>query len=286
MHCPSDSVGQSPFAADDGFQRLGVRATVTSVFVHSRVVAVVQARLGSTRLPRKVLSSLGGSTVLGWVVGRLERAERLHEIVIATTWLAEDDPIEQWCLEHGVTLVRGHPTDLLSRYVLAAQVSEADVVVRVTSDCPLIDPGLVDNVVDRLMAHRVDYCSNTLEPRTFPRGLDAEAFTVAALVRSDREDLDPGTREHVTPHMKSAPGYSRFAVTSVADRSDIRWTIDTTDDLRAVRALVEDFGGEDTFSWQEALARWDAHPEWNAINAHVEQKQVIPTLPQRPETAL
>ncbi len=259
---------------------------MTSVFVDLRVVAVVQARLGSTRLPRKVMSSLGSSTVLGWVVGRLERAEMLHEIVVATTWLPEDDPIEQWCLERGVTVARGHPTDLLSRYLLATEVAEAEVAVRVTADCPLIDPGLVDDVVGTLISHQVDYCSNTLEPRTFPRGLDVEAFTVAALVRSGREDMDPGTREHVTPHMKSAPGYSRFAVTSENDRSDIRWTIDTSEDLRAVRALVDDFGGEDTFSWQEALARWDAHPEWNAINAHVEQKKVIPTLPQRPATSL
>ncbi|MGD9796220.1 MAG: hypothetical protein AB7V43_22365, partial [Acidimicrobiia bacterium] len=150
---------------------------------------------------------------------------------------------------------------------------------RITSDCPMVDPDVVDHIVGVL--HRdpsLDYCSNTLEPRTFPRGIDVEAFTMEALERSNIADRDPGTREHVTPHMKSADGFNRLGVFHSVDLSPIRWTVDTPEDLDVLRRIFRAFDGDDTFSWTDALDVWDRHPEWNAINRHIEQKPVIRLL--------
>ena len=246
----------------------------------TRTIAVVQTRLGSTRLPRKVLRDLGGQPVLAWVVARLRRATSLDDLVIATTVLPEDDELVHWCDERGVNVVRGHPEDLLDRYLLAGRQYQADVLVRVTSDCPLIDPAVVDAVVGQFRRlPGIDYCSNTLEPRTYPRGLDAEVFALDALERASREDLDPGSREHVTPHLKDADGYSRARVDLVDDLSGVRWTVDTVEDLSALRLLVAHFDDNDSVSWVDALDAWNAHPEWGRINAHIQQKPVLKTGP-------
>jgi spore coat polysaccharide biosynthesis protein SpsF len=242
-------------------------------------VVVVQARLGSTRLPAKVLADLAGRPVLDRVLNRLARSDRIDEVVVATTWLPEDDALVDWCGRAGWTVDRGHPTDLLDRYLKSARAHHAAVVVRVTSDCPMIDPNLVDDVIAELQADaRLDYCSNTLEPRTFPRGLDVEVFTVGALERSAHADRDPGTREHVTPHMKSAQGIHKRGVYNSEDLSAIRWTVDTPEDLEVVRRVYSAFDGDDAFTWHDALRVWTEHPDWHRINAHIQQKPVIAQL--------
>ena len=241
-----------------------------------RVVAVVQARTGSTRLPGKVLLDIAGVPMLDRVIRRLARSERLDAVVVATSTLPGDDAIVARCEVLRVPVVRGDALDVLSRYALAAREAEADVVVRVTSDCPFIDPVVVSTVVAALVDADppADYASNTLAPRTFPRGLDVEAFTAAALYEADRDDDDPGTREHVTPFIQDTDRFRVVPVTWPEDLSSLRWTVDTDDDLEAARRLAQAFDGNLDTGWLDLLDAWQAHPEWQALNAHVEQKKV------------
>lgn len=238
----------------------------------TRTVAVIQARTGSTRLPGKVLLPLLGEPLLGHVVRRTRAATLVADVVIATTTLPADDPIIELGASIGCEVVRGSEMDLLSRYLVAAHATGAERVVRITSDCPLIDPSLIDDVVAALDRDAADYASNSLPPRTYPRGLDTEVVTLAALEAADREDRDPASREHATPWIRSHP--DRFRLVRVAadvDRSAHRWTVDTPEDYELVRRIYDALGNG-TFAWLEALAVVEANPAWSDLNRHVEQK--------------
>jgi len=237
-----------------------------------RTVAVIQARTGSTRLPGKVLRPLLGEPLLSHVVRRTARAASVDQVVVATTTLAGDQPIVDLGAAEGWSVVRGSEADLLDRYLLAARSEQADRVVRITSDCPLIDPDLIDDVVAALVRDRADYASNSLEPRTYPRGLDVEAMTTAALEAADVRDLDPASREHATPWLRTHPDQFRLVrVAADVDRSEHRWTVDTPEDYELVRRIYEAIG-HDRFGWLEALAVVEAHPDWSDLNRHVLQK--------------
>lgn len=238
------------------------------------IVAVVQARMSSTRLPGKVLKDLGGAPILDWVVERLRRARSLDGIVIATTTNPADDPIVERARSLGVDVFRGSEEDVLDRYWEAVERTDAQAVVRVTSDCPFVDPALVDRVVEVLREQDVDYASNILDPRTFPRGLDVEAFTREVLDEAAREATRPSWREHVTPFFYRQP--DRFGLAGVwheADCSDERWTVDTPEDLRLLRKMAERVQGRD-FGWEEALDVVERHPELRSINRRICQKPV------------
>lgn len=246
-----------------------------------RVVAISQARMTSTRLPGKVLIPVAGRSLLAWHLDRLRLARRLDAVMVATTVNASDDPIVALCQELGVQVFRGSEHDVLARYHGAAAAAQAGVVVRVTSDCPLIDPGLVDRVLERLAAGQADYVSN-IRLRTFPRGLDAEAFGRDLLDLAASEATDPAEREHVTPFIWRRP--ERFRLAGVVDDTDptgaqgrahYRWTVDTPEDL----ALIERMLGAlaplgPGFSWRQALTVYRDHPEWAALNAAIAQKPV------------
>ena len=242
--------------------------------VAERVVAIVQARVGSTRLPAKVLQEIGGEPMLVRVMERARRASRVDEVAIATTRHPRDDVIEELSAQRGWPFTRGSEEDVLDRYHEAALTHRAEIVVRITSDCPLLDPAVVDLVVEeRSRGEGADYVSNTLKPRTFPRGLDAEAFTVDALDVAWREDHEPASREHVTPYLYRHP--ERFVlrrVTTDLDRSWMRWTVDTPEDLEVVRLIYSEAGPN--ASWHEMAGAMEVHPEWVAINQHVEQRDV------------
>ena len=241
-----------------------------------RVVGVIQARVGSTRLPGKVLLDLAGDAVLARCVNRTRRAQTLDEVVMATTAKPADDAIVDLCAERGWPCFRGSEEDLLDRYYQAAVAYQADVVVRITSDCPLIEPEIVDRVVREFLERQpdVDYACNVLPQRTFPRGLDTEVMRFDVLERAWREDLNPAWREHVTPYIQRNPGlFYIHGVTSEADYSHMRWTVDTPEDLAFVRRIYGHFE-HNLFSWREVLAVLEQHPEWLEINRHVQQKAV------------
>jgi spore coat polysaccharide biosynthesis protein SpsF len=239
-----------------------------------KISAIIQARMGSTRLPGKVLTDLGGKTVLARVVRRMQRAKLVNEVIIATTDLANDDPIVQECVHLGVAYFRGSESDVLGRYYQAAKAFGSGAVVRITSDCPLIDPHLVDEMVQVFISGRADYASNVI-PRSYPRGLDAEIFTAEALAWAWLESREPYQREHVTPYLYEHPEIFEMTATSAdTDYSQYRWTLDTPKDLDLIRAVYSRFDNRDDFGWHEVLALMEREPELAELNSHVIQKAV------------
>ena len=243
-----------------------------------KAVAIVQARMTSTRLPGKVLEDLAGATMLARVIERIRRAASIHEIVIATTTNATDDPLASAASSLGVRVTRGDEHDVLSRYQLAARESAADVVVRITSDCPLIDPVVIDRCVARVTdtTDPVDYASNTIE-RTYPRGLDVEAFHRDTLERIARFATSTPAREHVTYflHRERPALFVVAQVLDTADNSDLRWTVDTPEDLELVRQVYA--RGQLATRWLDyaaTVAIVRADPSLQALNAQIQQKLV------------
>jgi spore coat polysaccharide biosynthesis protein SpsF len=239
-----------------------------------KIVAIVQARMGSSRLPRKVLKDLGGATVLDRVLNRLGRSRLIQESLVATTIEPADDAIVEHCERTGRKVFRGSEQDVLDRYYQAAKYVNADVVVRITSDCPVIDPEVTDGTIRAFLDRHSDYASNVLV-RTYPRGLDTEVMTVQALERAWRESNKPHQREHVTPYIYENPSeFKLHGIENDTDCSRHRWTVDTPEDLELLRAIYERFGGRDDFGWREVLKLVESDPSLAEINRNIVQKAV------------
>jgi spore coat polysaccharide biosynthesis protein SpsF len=238
-----------------------------------KILAIIQARMGSTRLPGKILADIAGKPMLSRVVERARRASSLDGVLVATTTNAEDDTTERLCAERGYRWTRGHPTDVLDRYYQAAGKAAVDIIVRLTADCPMIDPTVIDQVVDAFLAADppVDFAANRLpDDRTFPIGLDTEVCTFAALAQAWAEANKPYQREHVMPYLYEMPGRFRtLLVRSPRDLSHLRWTVDTPEDLELARRIYAHFGGRDDFAWGDVLALVERDPSLSAINAHL-----------------
>ena len=240
-----------------------------------KTVIIVQARMTSTRLPGKVLREVGGKALLEYQIERLRRAALADQIVVATTTNASDAPIVALCERLAVPVWRGPEHDVLARYHGAALAHAADVVVRVTSDCPVIDPQVLDQTIGYYLdkAGQLDYVSNSLE-RSFPRGLDAEVFSFRALAEAFAEAVDEEEREHVTPFLYRRP--QRYRLANVACRQDLsahRWTVDTAEDFALVSSLIGAlYPVLPRFGLWEMVAWLKGHPEISALNAHIEQK--------------
>lgn len=242
-----------------------------------KTVIIVQARMTSTRLPGKVLLPLAGEPMLTRLVERLRRVQRADAIVIATTTNATDDPIAALCDTLDVPCHRGSEHDVLSRYADAARLHQANVVVRITSDCPLIDPTLVDRLIATYQQGGCDYVSNMLPP-TWPYGLAVEVFSAATLHEAHREATQSSEREHVTPFIYWHP--ERYRLRNVASPTNLsaqRWTVDTPEDYELVSRLFETLHPtRPEFTLADVLATMDVHPDWLYINQHIEQKQARP----------
>lgn len=218
-----------------------------------RTLAIVQARMGSTRFPGKVLKPLScGGSLIGFLLARLARCEDLDRIVVATTLSGSDDALARHVKDLGYTVFRGSEADVLDRYYQAALPFSPEVVVRITGDCPLVDPALVGEVVRTLRTSGADYASN-VSPPSFPDGLDVEAFTFPALERAWREAVSPREREHVTAFMREPGRVATANVLSGVDASALRWTVDEPQDLEVVRGVVGHFGTRTDFGWREVL---------------------------------
>jgi spore coat polysaccharide biosynthesis protein SpsF len=239
-----------------------------------KTVAIVQARMGSSRLPRKVLKDLGGATVLDRVLNRLGRSRLIQESLVATTTEPADDAIVEHCERAGRKIFRGSEQDVLDRYYQAAKSMDADAVVRITSDCPVIDPEVTDATIRAFLDRRADYASNTLV-RSFPRGLDTEVMTMQALERAWHESTKPYEREHVTPYIYENPSkFKLHGIENDTDCSQHRWTVDTPEDLQLLQAIYARFGGRDDFGWREVLKLVEGNPSLAEINSRVAQKAV------------
>ena len=212
--------------------------------------------------------------MLARVVRRASRAKTLDGVVVACSTEPGDEAIVQECEQLGVGCFRGSDSDVLDRYYQTSRAFPSDVYVRITSDCPVIDPEVIDKVVRSFAEGGFDYASNTVQ-RTYPRGLDTEVFTGEGLARIWTEAKEPYQRVHVTPYFYQNPGLFKLGyVTQDVDQNEMRWTVDTPDDLRFVSAIYERLGGDDTFSWRDVLALLEREPELAAINQHVQQKKL------------
>lgn len=243
-----------------------------------KVVAITQARMTSTRLPGKVLLEATGKSLLAHHVERTRRARTIDEVVIATTTNSSDEPIVAWGAAHGVPVFRGSEGDVLSRYAGAAARHDADIIVRVTSDCPLIDPEVVDLTVGAFLANAnsFDYASNRIV-QTYPRGLDTEVFHADVLRLADFHATEPLDREHVTLFIWRQPERFRLLnVPNATNESHHRWTVDTREDLELIRCiLAEVYPRNPEFTWQDCLNCFDRHPDWFTINSNVRQKDPL-----------
>lgn len=238
--------------------------------------AVVQARMGSTRLPGKVMKIVAGKPMLELMIERLKRAKELDGIVIATTDKTSEQPIVDLVNSlDGILLFRGSEDNVLARYYGAAVEYGAETIVRVTSDCPLIDPDVIDKVVRvyREKKNRFDYVAN-IQKRTYPRGLDTEVFSFKALEKAYKEAVLKPDREHVTEYILQRPEMFRMLeVADTVDNSSFRWTVDTKEDLELITKIYDAlYCVNPDFRYTDILKLFEKYPEWKKINAHIEQK--------------
>ncbi|MBI4959110.1 MAG: glycosyltransferase family protein [Desulfovibrio sp.] len=237
---------------------------------------MIQARMGSTRLPGKVLREIAGRPMLDWCLARVERVRGLEAVVTATTILPVDNAIVDHCQARGRFVLRGAVDDLLDRYMDAARSFEADAVVRVTSDCPLIDPEVIEEVLSLFLRNQPDvhYASNVHPLRTFPRGMDVEVIRRDALERAWREDSRITWREHVTPYIqRNSDMFNVRCLKRVSECPQYRLTVDTIEDFELIELILTHFGN-DRFKLDDIVDLLSAHPEWTLINSNVVQKLV------------
>ncbi len=243
------------------------------------VVAIIQARMAAQRLPGKVLLDIGGIPMLAHVLGRTIRAHTVHKVAVATTTDPSDDVIEAFCRANGWECFRGSMSDVLDRYYQAARLLKADVVVRITADCPLIDPGLIDEAVQTFFDRKLDFVANRLPPpfkRTYPIGLDVEVVSFAALERAWREAKETFEREHVLPYLYEQEGrFKVFQLNYSEDLGALRWTVDTPEDLELVRQIVSRFNGREDFTWLDVLELFHREPQLAEINSSVNHKTYL-----------
>ncbi len=257
----------------------------------TRVAAIIQGRMSSSRLPGKILADLAGQPMLARVFHRTARAKTVQQTIFATTTDASDDTVAEYCDLSGIPYTRGSLYDVLDRYYQAATRAQAEVIVRITADCPVIDPEMIDDCVNVLTGQGFDLVCNRLPPpyhRTFPIGLDIEVCTMAALKKAWKDAREPQQREHVLPYIYegvelsavsrqrsegvSPRGFRVALMNHATDFGTYRWTVDTRQDLEFMRQVYARFNGRDDFSWKEVLELVHAEPALMEINAGVAHK--------------
>jgi spore coat polysaccharide biosynthesis protein SpsF len=262
-------------------------------------VAIIQARMGSSRLPGKVLLDIAGRPMLSWVFERVRRSGLVDEVVLATTTDPSDDPVAAYCLSSGYAHIRGSLADVLDRYYQAACAHQAQVIVRVTADCPLIDPDLIDDVINvflgappqiakrldiseaedgssRITPYPFDFAANRLPPpfkRSYPIGMDVEVCSFQALERAWSEAKQAFEREHVMPYLYTQQGRFRFVqLQHGTDYGNLRWTVDTAQDLMLIQAIFQRLPDPLTSSWLDVLEIIQRDPSLSDLNAQIEAR--------------
>jgi len=252
--------------------------------------------MGSSRLPGKVLLDIAGKSMIQRVIERARLARLLDAVAVATTVDVSDDAVAAFASSMQVACTRGSLHDVLDRYFQAARVHEADIIVRITADCPLLDPALVDQAIETLLDGGYDFVANRLPPpfeRTYPIGLDVETCTFAALERAWREADQPYQREHVMPFIYenvellaldgristglSPRGFKIAVLNHIPDCGSLRWTVDTPEDLEFIRQLYGQLKDKSDFTWYDVLAITREHPELGRINSQVRHKMMDET---------
>jgi len=240
--------------------------------MHKRTVAIVQARMGSLRLPGKTLAPIGEKPLLEHVFDRIAACRLIDEMILATSTDAPDCELTQLAARKGIAAFAGSADDVLDRFYWAAHSSHTEIIVRVTADDPFKDPEVVDHVIHTFLSRQpLDYCSNTLEP-SYPEGLDVEVFSFAALERAWHEAVLTSDREHVTPYIWRHPAHFRLASVKLGhDLSHLRWTIDYEEDLQFTREVYARLYRGQIFGMEEVLALLEREPALSGINSAFER---------------
>lgn len=242
-----------------------------------KIVAIIQARMGSTRLPGKVMKKILDKPVILWDLERLSFSQYIDQIVVALPEGKSNDILAKTIEDYSKNIIisRGSENDVLDRYYQAALNTKADVVIRITSDCPLIDPVIVDKVVKEFLDHECDYCSNTLE-RTYPRGLDTEVMSFKALETAWQQAEHDFEREHVTPYIiENKETFKLHSVTNNNNHSNLRWTLDTKEDFEFIRTIYQKLHPiRHLFLCEDILLLLASEPEIININKYIEQKSI------------
>jgi glutamate-1-semialdehyde 2,1-aminomutase len=225
-----------------------------------KVIAVVQARMGSARLPGKVLMPIGGIPAIDLLLKRLGNAKTLDEVIVATSSSKQDDVLAEHLNDQGISLFRGDENDVLSRFLEINLLTQPDVIVRLTGDCPFVDPTVVDSVVKNLTAQAADYSSN-VEPPTFPHGFDVEAFTCEMLEWTQNHSELERAMEHVTTLMRHTSTIKRVNLTSGGEYSHIRVTLDNPEDLIVIQDIASRVSNVFDFGWNEVVDLYESNPE-------------------------
>jgi len=233
-----------------------------------KVVALVQARMGSTRLPNKVMKPINGVPMIELLLSRLSKSRRIDEIVLATSVDKRNEPLVEHVRSLGYACEQGSENDVLDRYVQVATKHDADVVVRITGDCPLVDPELVDACIGAFFDSNAEYCSNT-NPPTYPDGLDIEVTTLDALQKANRESARQFDHEHVTPYVRESGAFRLSSFSNQEDLSGSRWTVDEPEDFAVIEKVFDHFYPRIDFGWKEVLELENSKPEIFAMNRSI-----------------
>jgi len=237
-----------------------------------KTVAIVQARMGSTRLPNKVMASVCDVPMIQLLLSRLSKSRKINQIVVATSVAEQNLPLLELVSGLGYACERGSENNVLDRFLQAARNHDAQTIVRITGDCPLVDPVLVDDCIEAFERERVDYFSNTQNP-TFPDGMDVEVFSIDALERAAMESSDAFDHEHVTPFLYRSGKFQVGSLQNDQDFSSLRWTVDEAEDLEIIRRVFEHFAPEIHFGWKAVLELYQTQPDIFQKNAHLTRNE-------------
>lgn len=233
-----------------------------------KTVAIIQARMGSTRFPNKVMKEINGKPLISLLIERLSLSREIDQIVLATSVDLKNDALAEFIQNLGISVFRGSETNVLERYYQAAKASSADIVIRITGDCPLIDPTLVDQVITKFKASDVDYCSNT-DGLMFPDGLDTEVFSFDVLQKAYTEAKADREKEHVTPYIREHSSFKKTSILPDQDYSHYRWTVDEKEDFEVIKNVFLHFSPRIDFSWKEILDLQKKQPNLFSANQHL-----------------
>jgi spore coat polysaccharide biosynthesis protein SpsF (cytidylyltransferase family) len=238
-----------------------------------KIIAIIQARLGSTRLPGKVLLDLEGRTVLEHVIRRVKSSKLVTDVIVATTINKDDLEIVKLCANLGISVYCGSEDDVLDRYYQTARLFKADHIVRITSDCPLIDPMVIDEVITLHVREKADYTSNTLK-ETYPDGEDIEVFTFAALKEAWKKANLSSEREHVTPFIRKNHAFKLVNLEYNKDLSHKRWTLDNPEDFEFIKSIYKNICNKSpNFGMMEILEFIDKNPDIEKINQNINRNE-------------
>jgi glutamate-1-semialdehyde 2,1-aminomutase len=232
------------------------------------IIAFIQARMGSVRLPNKVMKIVNGKPLIEYLLLRVAKAKLIDKVVVATSVNINNDPLVSFVNSLGFETYRGSERDVLSRFYEAAKFHNATSVLRITADCPLVDPVLIDSLISEYYNSGTDYATNTLPP-TYPDGLDLEVFSFQSLERAYQEAIAPNEREHVTPYIRNSGIFKIHNIVNKIDYSDRRWTVDEINDFEVVSNIFQYFHPDIFFDWNSIIEIENLRPEMFQINKHI-----------------